>query len=145
MEYALGRIPTDNDVRRLLSGARYTPDPRALAAVTLTLSLGLSLALIRQLRWSSLNLPSLTLQTRSSRVGTRPLSITKLLIHQLLAIPRLNSSGRIFGKYRTQSPSIDLLLSKTIASSGLSMYRWDDFIRWSNQQTPAIRLAVATP
>jgi integrase len=145
MESSPDPIPTDDDVRRLLSGARFTPDPRALAAVTLLLSLGLSLGVVRQLRWHCLDIKSQTLRTRSSRVGTNPVTITKLLIRQLLAIPHSNSSDRIFGKYRTESPSIDLLLRRTLISSGLSMYRWSDFVRWSGLQTAAIRLSVATP
>jgi integrase len=143
MEHFLGPIPTDNDVRRLLSGARSTPDPRALAAVTILLSLGVDLGVIRQLRWRCLDIKSRTLRT--SRVGTAPVSITNLLIRQLLAIPRANPSGRIFAKYRAESPSIDLLLNKTLASSGLSMYRWTHFVRWSRLQTAAVRLSVATP
>ena len=143
MEHFLGPIPTDNEVPRLLSGARFTPDPRALAAVTILLSLGVDLGVVRQLRWRCLDIKSRTLRT--SRVGTAPVSITNLLIRQLLAIPRSNSSGRIFGKYRPESPSIDLLLKRTLSSSGLSIYRWNDFVRWSRKQTPAIRLSVATP
>jgi integrase len=143
MEHFLGPIPTDNEVRRLLSGARFTPDPRALAAVTILLSLGVDLGVVRQLRWHCLDIKSRTLRT--SRVGTAPVSITNLLIRQLFAIPRSNSSGRIFGKYKTKSPSIDLLLKRTLISSGLSIYRCNDFVRWSRKQTPAIRLSVATP
>jgi integrase len=131
MEHFLGPIPTDNEVRRLLSGARFTPDPRALAAVTILLSLGVDLGVVRQLRWHCLDIKSRTLRT--SRVGTAPVSITNLLIRQL------------FGKYKTKSPSIDLLLKRTLISSGLSIYRCNDFVRWSRKQTPAIRLSVATP
>jgi hypothetical protein len=71
--------------------------------------------------------------------------ISKLLIQQLLAIPKSGSSGRIFAKYKPDSPSIDLLLQGTITSSGLTMYRWIDFVRWSGQQTAAVRLSVAAP
>jgi hypothetical protein len=39
MGCTVGPIPTDNEVRRLLSGARFTPDPRAIAAVKIMLSL----------------------------------------------------------------------------------------------------------
>ena len=142
MGYISDQAPTDDEVRKLLSGARFTPDPRALAAVTLLLSLGVSLNVVRQLRWHCLDVKSQTLRTR---VGTNPVTITKLLTHQLLSIPRSGWSGRIFAKYKPQSPSIDLLLQRTLISSGLSMYRWSDFVRWSTLQTAAVRLSVATP
>jgi hypothetical protein len=145
MQFAPDLIPTDNDVRRLLSGARFTPDPRAIAAVTTMLSLGLSLSVVRQLRWHCLDIKSQTLRTHSMRFGTLSATITKLLICQLLAIPRSGSSCRIFAKYNSESPSIDLLLRRTLVSSGLSMYHWNDFVRWSCLQTDATRLSVATP
>jgi integrase len=145
MESTLGPIPIDNDVRRLLSGARSTPDPRAIAAVTMMLSSGLSLNVVRQLRWNCLDIKSQTLRTRSCKIGTEVVTITKLLVRQLLAIPRSGQTGRIFAKHSPESPSIDLLLRRTLISSGLSMYGWIDFVRWSRVQTPATRLSVATP
>jgi integrase len=144
MNPTMRTTPSDDEVRRLLRASVATSDARSAAAVTILLSLGLRLSVVRQLRWSYVRQKGTQLQTRSKRHSDGIVPITRLLCRQLLAIGPKSALERIFAKPRPESLSLDALFSAILLKAGLSGYHWDDFVEWSGRQSTATKLAVAT-
>jgi integrase len=113
------RVPTDDEVRRLLRASVATSDSRSAAAVTMLLSLGLRLSVVRQLRWSYVRQKGTQLQTRSKRYSDEIVPITRSLSRQLLAIGPKGALERIFAKPSAESLSLDALFSSILISAGL--------------------------
>jgi integrase len=144
MEPSAAGIPTDDQVRRLLYWSVMTPDARAAAAVTIVLSLGLSLSIVRQLRWSYVRRKGTQLQIRSQRDSGEVVPITELLCRQLWNIGLRGPSERIFAKPDPTSLSLDALFQGLLVSASLSSYQWNDFVQWSNRQSATTKIQVAT-
>jgi hypothetical protein len=99
---------------------------------------------VRQLRWANVRQKGTQLQTRSKRISNETVPITRLLTRQLLAIGVRGPRERIFAKPTPASPSLDDLFTMTLVIANLTSYRWNDFVLWSDQQSPMTRLQVAT-
>jgi integrase len=138
------KVPSDDEVRRLLRASVTTGDARSAAAVTILLSLGLRLSVVRQLRWSYVRQKGTQLQTRSKRYSDEIVPITRLLSRQLLAIGPKGTLERIFAKPSPESLSLDALFSAILVRTGLPGYHWNDFVEWSGRQSMTTKLQVAT-
>lgn len=137
-------IPSDQEVIRLLHSSVHLREPRVAAAVTMLLSLGLGQDLVRQLRWLHVQKSGSQLQIGAQRRGAGIVPITRLLRQQLVAIGIRQPTDRIFTKPSPAALSLDALFKTALLDAGLSRYRWHDFLRWSDRQSTATKLQVAT-
>ena len=136
-------LPTDADVRRLLDISSRSNDRRAIAAVILILSQGLSLGRLDKVTWANWDVAgrTLILTSRGGRFVVIPL--TDLITRVLAAIPRTRKT-LVFAPPTTSSPTLGVLFTQLLARAGLSSYTAADFVRWSELQSPATRLSTAT-
>lgn len=133
-------LPSDDDIRRLLARARTNPDPRASAVVTLMLYLTVRLSDLRHLKWEAFDSKAGALYFGENDSAV---TLTELIIHQLLRVKATTGSKTIFGKPTQDSPTIDLLLRTVLDDAGLNQLGPDSLTRWSACRNPSVRRSVA--
>lgn len=143
MNKAIRGIPTDADVRRLLDISSSSSDRRAIAAVILILSQGLSLTRLNRLSWANWDLAGRTLIIPSRGGRHAVISLTPLMTRVLASIPR-GGKALIFAPLSPSSPTLAILFTQVLARASLTAFTAADFVSWSTLQSPATRLSTAT-
>ncbi len=142
MDLKRTEIPSDEDVRRLLSLSRESPDPRVAPAITLILALSMSVTELNRLHWSDLELPVGILHRRS---GSRSSSdaLTEFTVRQLLAILPYRSGPYIFHRSENFPQPLRESLEGILVRGNLN-FAIEDFVRWSQTQSAQVRHSIAT-
>jgi integrase len=133
-------VPSSEDVRHFLATSRASSDARASAATSLVLSLGFRLSELSRLKWTDLQLPG----TAGRRPDRAPITLPDLAVRQLLALQALRSRKKVFESHKESSEQLSSVLDGLLKNAGLSNFTINDFARWSDAQTPAVRKSVAT-